>query len=330
MNRRKHAAIWALAGAGILWGLTVPLSKLSLAWLNPAWLTAARFGVAAPLLGLAVRRELRAALRPSVAAAGAVGYGAVILLQNAGIERTGVSDAAVMIGAVPVLVAVLAAAVGARRLGPRTWIGNGVALAGVALVAGIGGGGRPLGDALLLASSFLSAAFVVLQPRMLAGRDAAAVTAVQFGAAALVALPIGLLTSHTPGAPGTAAPVISFVALALAGTLLPFWLFAAGQARVRAETAGAYLNLEPVVGAAVGWVAFGDGAGLAQVVGVIFVLAGIALSTLQLDERPNRDRALRARARANRDRALRERREPIAAIAVVGSYRCVDRSGDAL
>ena len=50
MNNRNRNAILALAAAGALWGLTVPLSKLALGWLAPAWLTAARFLIAAPAL----------------------------------------------------------------------------------------------------------------------------------------------------------------------------------------------------------------------------------------------------------------------------------------
>jgi drug/metabolite transporter (DMT)-like permease len=74
--------------------------------------------------------------------------------------------------------------------------------------------------------------------------------------------------------------VVALVALSLVGTLLPFWLFAHGQARVPAQLAGAYMNLEPVVGAAVGWAAFGSSAATPQIAGALAVLAGIVLSTL--------------------------------------------------
>lgn len=279
MNRQRQNAIAALAAAGVLWGLTVPLSKLSLGWLSPAWLTAARFAVAALVLGWIARRDLRQALTPRVVATGAVGFGGVIMLQNVGIERTSVSHAAVLIGAAPLLVAVLTAAGGRSRLVPRRWAGNFLALAGVVLLAGIGPGGSMIGDALVFASSGLSAAFVVLQPRVLADRDAKAVTAVQFAGAAAVALPVALLMGTVPAAPGSAAPVIGVAALALLGTVLPFSLFAAGQVRVRPDVAAAYLNLEPVVGAAVGWFGFGDHAGLAQIAGVIIVLSGLALNS---------------------------------------------------
>jgi hypothetical protein len=82
--------------------------------------------------------------------------------------------------------------------------------------------------------------------------------------------------------PGDAGPVLAVAALAVGGTLLPFTLFAFGQSRVSAEAAGAFFNLEPLVGAITGAVAFGDPVGLAQVAGGAAILAGIALSSLPL------------------------------------------------
>src|SRR5215208_4106353 len=59
----RRWAILALASAGALWGLTVPLSKLGLEWLGAGSLTVARFAVAAPVLALLTRRRRRARLR---------------------------------------------------------------------------------------------------------------------------------------------------------------------------------------------------------------------------------------------------------------------------
>jgi len=292
----NRTAILALAVAGALWGLTVPLSKLSLDWLGGGWLTVVRFAIAAPVLAWAGRRGLRAACTPRIAAAGAIGFGAVILLQNAGIERTSVSHAALVVGAVPVMVALLAAALGdgvARRM---AWAGYGLALAGIAMVAGGGGSGATTaGDLLVLGSVALSATFIVVQPRLLAGRDPAAVTAVQFGAGALAALPHALVFEGLPPAPAEAGPVAALAALALAGTLLPFWLFAYGQAHVPAGLAGSFLNLEPLVGVVVGWVGFGEAVAADQLAGGVAVLAGIALSTIEPAERSGRPRSGRPR-----------------------------------
>jgi hypothetical protein len=109
-----------------------------------------------------------------------------------------------------------------------------------------------------------------------------AVTAVQFLGAALGSLPVAVISEGVPAAPVGFGALLAVIALALAGTLAPFTLFAFGQTRVSAEVAGAFLNLEPLVGAVAGTVMFGDPAGLAQIAGGMAILAGIALSSLPL------------------------------------------------
>jgi drug/metabolite transporter (DMT)-like permease len=293
METRDRKAILALAAAGTLWGLTVPLSKLSLGWLGPGWLAVARFLLAVPPLALVGRRGLRRALAPGVVVAGAIGFGAVILLQNAGIERTSVTHAALIVGAVPVLVALISAGAGETSSTRTGWGGHALALGGIALVAGAGGGGATgVGDLLMMASAVLSATFIAFQPRLLAGRDPAAVTAVQFATGALVGIPIAALTEGAPALPAHAVPVLAFAALAIAGTVLPFWLFAFGQARVPATLAGTFVNLEPLVGAVAGWLAFGERATLGQVGGGVALLVGITVVTATTRQRAPADQPL--------------------------------------
>ena len=290
MNINRRTAIAALALAGLLWGSTVPLSKLALEWLPAGWLTVARFGIAAAVLLVAGRSKLRAACTPAVFVSGAVGYGGSVLLQNVGITRTSVSHAALLIGAVPVLVAIIAAVCYRSVARPVAWAGFAVSLAGVGLVAGgHGGGATPGGDGLVLASLVLSAAATVAQVRLLRGRDPVAVTALQFLAATVFAAGFALATEGLPALPGgsagagglgVAGALLVTAALAVGGTLVPFTLFAYGQTRVPAEVAGAFLNLEPLVGAVAGVVAFGDPAGPEQLAGGLAILAGIALSSL--------------------------------------------------
>jgi drug/metabolite transporter (DMT)-like permease len=284
MTTDRRRAIAALTVAGLAWGTTVPLSKLALAWLAPGWLTFARFGLAAAvLLAAASPTGLRAACRPSVLASGAIGYGGSVTVQNMGITRTSVTHAALLIGAVPVLVAIIAALWHRTVARPVAWAGFAVSLAGVGLIAGGHGGGATVhGDALVLASLLLSAGFTVAQVRLLPGRDPVAVTAIQFLGAALALLPFSVTVEGMPSAPHGPGPALAAAGLALGGTLLPFTLFAYGQSRIPAEVAGAFLNLEPLVGAVTGAVAFGDPVGPVQVTGGVAIIAGIALSSLPL------------------------------------------------
>ena len=289
MNTNRRHAVAALIAAGLLWGTSVPLSKLALAWLSPGWLTVTRFGLAAAVLlavaGLPTHRAmLRAAFTPKVLVSGALGYGGSVMVQNAGISRTSVTHAALLIGAVPVLVAIIAAVWYRTVARPVAWVGFVVSLLGVGLItAGGGGGGATMaGDGLVLASLLLSAAVTVAQGRLLAGRDPVAVTAVQFLGAALGALLVTVFISGAPAVPGHPGPVLAVIALTAGGTLAPFTLFAFGQSRVSAEVAGAFLNLEPLVGAIAGAAAFGDPVGLVQVAGGAAIVAGIGLSSLPL------------------------------------------------
>ena len=282
---RGAGAVAALVASGIAWGTSVPLSKIALVWLTPSWLTVVRFGLAAIVLLVIAGRKgtLRGALALPVLASGAIGYGCSVAVQNAGIARTSVTHASLIIGATPILVAIVAAVWHRAIARPVAWAGFALSLGGVGLIAGgQGHGATPYGDVLVLVATAISASVTVAQGRLLEGRDPVALTAVLFLGATLGVLPFAAAdglpaVSHMP-----AVPLIATVALTITGTLVPFSLFAFGQKRVPAEVAGAFLNLEPLVGAIIGIVAFGDPCGTRQVSGGLAIIVGIALSSLPL------------------------------------------------
>ena len=291
MTFRSRLVFPALVAAGVLWGTTVPLSKLALEWLAPGWLAFARFALAGALLAIVTRPRLRDAASPAILITGAAGYGGSVLLQNLGIERTSVTHAALLIGATPVLVAVMAAVAGHGMARPVAWAGFAVSLAGVGFIAGRQGAGSSFaGDGLVLAGQVASAGFTVAQARLLRGRDPIAVTALQLLAAAVAVLPAALAGGRMPTHGGGAAAMVATGALVLAGTVAPTTLFAFAQSRVKADVAGAFLNLEPLFGAAIGVVLFGNPLGPVQLAGGAGIVTGIGLSTYQVarDQRARR------------------------------------------
>ena len=106
------------------------------------------------------------------------------------------------------------------------------------------------------------------------------VTAVQMTAGALAVTPFALAFEGFP--PTTAVPTVhqltAFAALAGLGSVVPFVLYAYGQKRVAPEVAGAFVNLEPLVGAMVGAFAFGDPFGTPQLLGAAAIIGGILMS----------------------------------------------------
>jgi O-acetylserine/cysteine efflux transporter len=282
----RRRALIALTLAGSTWGLTLPLSAIALHSVAPAWLASIRFGVAALLLALVAGREnLRAALDAKVLGWGALGYAGVIVLQGEAIERTSVSHAAVLGGSVPVLVVAMAR--GGRRPSPAVVLGLLGALGGAILIAGGGGGhASPEGDGLVLLASVLSALYIVAQPRLLGGRTPVALTAVQMGAASILALPLALVAEPAPHVHGPA--LLAIVGLVVIGSLLPFTLYAWGQTRVHSEVAGAFLNLEALVGGVLGILAFHDPCGVQQTFGMSLMLVGIMLVVIKAPSLPDR------------------------------------------
>jgi drug/metabolite transporter (DMT)-like permease len=275
----------ALIASGIAWGTSVPLSKVALGWLAPGWLTVVRFGLAAIVLLVIAGRKgtLRGALGPPVLASGAIGYGCSVAIQNAGLARTSVTHASLIIGATPILVAIIVAVWQRAVARPVAWAGFALSLGGVGLIAGSQGhGATPYGDLLVLTATVIAASMTAVQGRLLEGRDPIALTAVQFLGASLGALPFAATEGLPAVSHAAMVPLIAAVAVTISGTLVPFSLFAFGQKRVSAEVAGAFLNLEPLVGAVIGIVAFGDPFGTRQVAGGLAILVGIALSSLPL------------------------------------------------
>jgi O-acetylserine/cysteine efflux transporter len=283
MTNSRRLIFPALIAAGILWGTTVPLSKLALAWMAPGWLAFARFALAAAVLMVVSRRRLRAAVSPAILVTGGIGYGGSVLLQNVGIQRTSVTHAALLIGATPVLVAIIAAALRHSVARPLAWAGFAMSLVGVGFIAGGQGSGSTLGgDGLVLAAQLVSAGFTVSQARLLRGRDPIAVTALQLMAAAVMVLPIAIATEPRMTGPVSASALLAVIGLVIAGTVGPTTLFAFGQSRVAADVAGAFLNIEPLVGALLGMALFADPLGPIQVAGGAAIVTGIGLSTLQV------------------------------------------------
>jgi O-acetylserine/cysteine efflux transporter len=272
----RPRALMALMLAGSTWGLTLPLSAVALRGVAPAALVSIRFGCAASILAVIARRgSLRAALTWRIAWWGVLGYGAVVLTQCEGVERTSLSHAAVLGGIVPVLVVLIAIARGCRRPSALGTLGLLGAVGGAGLFTSGGGHASLAGDALVLLAGVCFSFYIVAQPALLAGRDAVAVTAVQMGAASIVLAPIALFAEPAPHISGSIA--LALLGLVVVGSLLPFALYAWGQTRVPHELAGAFLNVEALVGGLIGVVAFHNQMGLAQVLAVALIAAGLLL-----------------------------------------------------
>ena len=287
ITRRRDApvAFAALAIAGTIWGASFVLGKIALLELSVPHLMLYRFVFASigfiPWL-LHSRAGLHRRDWPAVLIAAVIGVPVQFLLQFEGLSRTTASHAALMIGTAPVLVAVAAFIFLRERLRPIAWLALGASTIGVALIVmhaanpGDVIGAQPtlVGDMLVLISMLAAVVWILMSKQLMAHHSPVAVSGVitVTGTVALAAWVIprnGMPPTHL--ATGT---WLAIGALGLIATTLSTVLWNWGLAHTDAGKAGAFINLEPVIGALLGVVLLHESLGAIAVLGGALIVAG--------------------------------------------------------
>ena len=266
----------ALFTAGLCWGFGLPFGKIALAHTDAAHMILLRFlvagGVAAPVV---LRTPTARALlrRPAVMLSGLF-YALGFLTQFEGLAHTSVTLAALLVGVMPALIAVCAAATG-ERVGAAAWTGVGAATAGAALIAGRpGGAGSALGIGLCIASLPLFLGWLYAT-RAAGGAE----RPVEVACASLVwaAVTLLVLVCALHGPPRLSLPPIAWTGIvgqALLSTVVATLCWQVGAPRVSTAAAGVFINVEPVVGAGLGVLLFGDRPSWLAAAGGALILAG--------------------------------------------------------
>src|SRR3546814_3637460 len=121
----------------VLWGLSIPITKLGLDSTPPIAFTALRFSVAAPCLFLFAlgRHRIPLSALPKVTALGVIGIGIGNLSQSFGVAEASASVSTIVSATIPVFIVVLAALRLGQAVSRVQQFGLAAAFAGVALVA---------------------------------------------------------------------------------------------------------------------------------------------------------------------------------------------------
>lgn len=225
-----------------------------------------------------------------VLASAALGVPLQFLLQFHGLALTNVSHASLMVGTLPMFLAVAAVVFAGERMDGLGW----VALAGSTVGSGLivlgghsaGGHSSLRGDLMIVLSLIISLAWILLSKRLMRSHGPAAITSytIVIGAAMLaIWVLIPWLAGHGEPPPLARVSRTAWVALAVGGllcttttTLLWNW----GIHHVPASRAGVFLNLEPAVGSVLGVQLLGEQLGpLAWVGGGLLLTAAVMLTT---------------------------------------------------
>jgi drug/metabolite transporter (DMT)-like permease len=210
------------------------------------------------------------------------------LLQFKGLSLTSVAHASLMVGTLPVLLAVAAAVFAHERMDRVGWLALAASTAGAALIAFGGhasaaGHDRPtlIGDLTVVASLFISLIWILLNKQLMQRHSAVVVSAYGLFAgtlmlAAIVPMGWGMPPFAHVSPKAWMALAASGVLCTAATTLLWNW----GLTQVPASQAGILLNMEPLIGSLLGIVLLHELLGPSAWVGGALILAAAVTLTL--------------------------------------------------
>jgi drug/metabolite transporter (DMT)-like permease len=245
----------------------------------------------APVVYRGLRRAATRIARrdiPIIFAAALLGVPIQFLIQFAGLARTTVTHASLMVGNLPVLLAAGSALFAHETVSAKRWVALVASAVGAALIAigastGEAGSKATLAGDLLVAVSLLAGvAWILLCQRLMkGGRYSAINTSAYVMTAGAIMLAIWVI--GTEGLPPLHLSPLTWVSVAASGilaTTTTTYLWNWGLVRVPASQAGVFLNLEPVVGAVLGVLLLGDLLGpFALLGGLLVVGAAVFVAT---------------------------------------------------
>lgn len=175
-----------------------------------------------------------------------------------GLKFTSVAHAALIYALTPVCVLLLAALWGQERITTAKALGLALALAGVALLVrpAAGGGATRWGDFLELVSTLSFAVYTVFGKAIVNRIDTFTFTLYTYVIGALCVLPlVGAAMAHTAWARVPALGWWSVLYMALAGSLLAYWIYYDIMRSLSAAQVSALSYLQPVVASLAGlWI----------------------------------------------------------------------------
>ncbi len=271
----------------LIWGLSIPITKLALQTMPPVTVTTLRFGIAVPPLLLLTIGKVRLPWKALgvTAMLGIVGIGIGQLGQNLGVARTSASVATIISATIPLFTVVFAALKLGQPVSMKQKMGLFTAFLGIAIIAlGRGGGTASLLDSslggviILLVSAAAIAFYYVWSVDLTRTHGSVPVVTWSTVFGFLSLLPFaGLEVAAAPMSP-TLTALLCAAYLGLLVTVAGLLMWIRILRTVPAPVAAAIQYLQPLFGiGAAAWM-FGDRLDASFGAGVVLVIAGLAMA----------------------------------------------------
>jgi drug/metabolite transporter (DMT)-like permease len=283
MNRRSFLprADRYLLAITIIWGSTFTVTKLALVDIAPLLLQALRFTVAALIVGIYMRRDIKASTPASIRAGIVLGVflGLGFALQTVGLVHTTASRAGFLTGTMVVFTPLLQLAI-ERRM-PA--VGNivGVALVGIGLYvfSSPAGGAFNSGDVLVLLCAVAFAFYIVYLDVFTKERFDREIVFYQFVVTALIG---ALAAPFFPGQTSTMTPGVigAVLYLAVFASVIAIFVQSKYQRETTPTKAAIIFTMEPVLAAIIAFVLLGERMSGTAVLGAVIMFTGLLFSEL--------------------------------------------------
>jgi len=232
-------------------------------------------GLMAAFLCLSGRPWPARPLWPGLLAMGGVGYVGQSYCYFAALHHASAGLTALFLYLYPVLVTLLAAALGRQALNRRKVLAVAIACCGTLLTIGGQLTGSPLGIGLGLGAALIYSCYILAGERLTAQAGPMAASTVIMLAAAVV---YGVLAIWRDSPwPASTAGWGAVFGIVLLSTILGMVGFFAGMARLGAADAATLSTLEPVVTVLLAALFLGESVGLWQVAGGALILSAVLL-----------------------------------------------------
>lgn len=273
----------------IIWGSNYSVIKFVLQEVPPRAFNGLRLLVASAVFLLVIfygRRDHLQRLTPRdwavVALLGVVGQFLYQILFIAGLERTSVMNASIIIACTPAAVSIASAALGHERLPLAHWLGTALSFVGVTLIVrggAVSGASSPIGDLMMIACVLCWTVYTVAGRPLLARYSPIVITGLSMAIGTVIFLPFAVGDfARTPWADVRLVAWVCVVFSSLLALNFSYTAWYLGVRQLGSSRTSIYSNVVPVAALVTAMVWLGERLVGMRLAGAVLVAAGVLLT----------------------------------------------------
>jgi len=287
-NKRVRADLGLLLCA-LIWGATFVVVKDALAHVSVFVYIAVRFALSAAVMGIFFWRSLRGLNRKVIWAGVQIGFFLLggYVFQTTGLKFTTPSKAAFITGSSVVMVPVLLAVFGRRRINAWIWGGALAAVAGLyyLTVPPEGLAALNIGDPIVFAAAIMFALHIIFISRHVGEHSSRALSFLQVATTAVLATAafpvLAIARVEQPRWVWSGNLVAAVLITALGSTVVGFSVQTWAQKYTSPSHTAIFISLEPAFAVLTSWLFAREHIGRRTIVGGALILAGILIAELK-------------------------------------------------